>query len=44
MKTKKKNKGGRPKKEINLEQLEALAMIQCTDEEIAAVLGKNNYG
>jgi len=28
----------RPKKEIDLKQLEALAGLQCTDEEIAAVL------
>ncbi len=34
-----KNKGGRPKIEIDLKQLEALAGLQCTDEEIAAVLG-----
>lgn len=29
----------RPKKEIDLKQLEALAGLQCTDEEMAAVLG-----
>ncbi len=29
---------GRPKREIDLKQLEALARIQCTDEEMAAVL------
>lgn len=34
-----KNKGGRPKIEIELRQVEALAGIQATDEEIAAVLG-----
>ena len=34
-----KNKGGRPKIEIDLKQVEALAGLQCTDEEIAAVLG-----
>lgn len=36
--SKPKNKVGRPKKIIDLKQVEALAMIQCTDEEIAAVL------
>ena len=30
--------GGRPHKEIDLEQLERLAMIQCTYEEIAACM------
>ncbi len=34
-----KNKGGRPKIEIDLQQLEALAAINCTDEELAAILG-----
>jgi carbamoylphosphate synthase small subunit len=29
----------RPKKEIDLKQVESLAALQCTDEEIAAVLG-----
>lgn len=38
-KTKEKDKGGRPEIEIDLKQLEALCGIQCTDEEIAAVLG-----
>lgn len=33
-----KNKGGRPKKDIDLKQVEALAMIQCTDEEMAVIL------
>jgi hypothetical protein len=33
------DKGGRPPKEINLDQLKQLAAIQCTDEEICAVLG-----
>ena len=35
----KKNKGGRPKKDINWEQLKAMVRIQCTQEECAAVLG-----
>lgn len=30
--------GGRPKKEINQKQFESLCMIQCTREEICAVL------
>lgn len=30
---------GRPPKEIDYEKLEALAGIQCTNEEMAAVLG-----
>ena len=30
---------GRPSKEFNLKQVEALATAQCTDREIAAVLG-----
>jgi hypothetical protein len=30
---------GRPKKQIDMQQLEALCRIQCTEEEIAAVLG-----
>lgn len=34
-----KNKGGRPKKEINYELVESLATIMCTQEEIANVLG-----
>jgi hypothetical protein len=34
-----KNDVGRPFKEINLDQLKQLAAIQCTDEEICAVLG-----
>ena len=34
----KKNKGGRPKKVIDLAQVESLAGIGCTHEEIAAVL------
>lgn len=38
MDNKPKNKGGRPKKIIDLKQVEALAMIQSTDEEMAAVL------
>ena len=32
------NKGGRPKKEINLEQLQKLCAIHCTGEECAAVM------
>lgn len=35
----KKNKGGRPKAEINLEQLKAMVRIQCTQEECCAVMG-----
>jgi hypothetical protein len=31
----------RPKADIDLKQVEALAGLQCTDEEIAAVLGVN---
>lgn len=34
-----KNKGGRPKKEIDLVTVEKLATIQCTQEEIAQFLG-----
>lgn len=30
--------GGRPRKEINQKQFESLCMIQCTEEEICAVL------
>lgn len=30
--------GGRPKKEINQKQFESLCAIQCTEEEICAVL------
>lgn len=41
MDDKPKNKGGRHKKEIDLKQVEALAMIQCTDEEMAAILDIN---
>jgi hypothetical protein len=33
-----KNKGGRPKKHLDYEQLEELCRIQCTGEECAAVL------
>lgn len=33
-----KNKGGRPKKPIDQKQFEALCKIQCTEEEICAVL------
>lgn len=36
---KKKNLGGRPKTEINLKELKDLASVQCTDNEIAAVMG-----
>jgi hypothetical protein len=35
----KPRKAGRPVKEINWDIVEKLASIQCTDEEIAAVLG-----
>lgn len=34
-----KNKGGRPKAEIDLSVVERLAGIDCTEPEIAAVLG-----
>lgn len=37
-----KNKGGRPRKEIDWEQLEKLCAIHCTGEECASVL-KINY-
>lgn len=32
------NKGGRPRKEIDMKLVESLANIQCTQEEIACVL------
>lgn len=32
-------KNGRPRKEIDFEQLDALCQIQCTGEECAAILG-----
>ena len=35
----KKNLGGRPKSEIDWEQVKELCKIQCTQEEIAAVIG-----
>lgn len=34
-----KNQGGRPRIEIDLDQVERMASIQCTDEEIACMLG-----
>lgn len=34
-----KNKGGRPKKVLDLAAIRKLAMIQCTHSEIASVLG-----
>lgn len=34
-----KHPAGRKSKEYNIEQVRQLAMLQCTDEEIAAVLG-----
>lgn len=34
-----KNLGGRPPRDIDLKQVEGLASIQCTYEEMAAVLG-----
>ena len=37
----KKNKGGRPKKELNYKLIENLAMIQCTQDEIASCLDVN---
>lgn len=33
-----KNLGGRPRKEINLEQVKAMCRIQCTQEEVCAIL------
>jgi hypothetical protein len=36
-----KNKGGRPKKSIDLEQLEKLIAIQCTGEEVASYFNIN---
>ena len=36
-----KNKGGRPKKELDYELIEKLAMIQCTQDEIASCLNVN---
>lgn len=33
------NKGGRPRKEIDMDLVERLANIQCTQEEIACVVG-----
>ena len=36
-----KNKGGRPKKELDYELIEELAKIQCTQDEIASCLGVN---
>jgi hypothetical protein len=37
----KKNKGGRPKKELDYDLIDRLAMIQCTQDEIASCLGVN---
>lgn len=34
-----KNKGGRPPKQIDLNQVKQLAALQCTDSEIRSVLG-----
>jgi hypothetical protein len=36
-----KNKGGRPKKELDYELIEELAKIQCTQDEIASCVGVN---
>lgn len=36
-----KNKGGRPKAQINLEQVKTLAGLSCTEPEIASVIGIN---
>lgn len=36
-----KNKGGRPKKELDYELIEELANIQCTQDEIASCLNVN---
>ena len=37
----KKNKGGRPKKQLDYEMIEKLSMIQCTQDEIASCLNVN---
>src|SRR5258706_16389486 len=37
-KKRKRNKGGRPQKDLDREQIEMLSEIQCTMEEIAAVM------
>lgn len=34
-----KNKGGRPKKEVQWDAVDTMCRIQCTGEEIASVLG-----
>lgn len=34
-----KNKGGRPKIELDIEKIERLAELQCTQKEIAYVMG-----
>ncbi len=36
-----KNKGGRPKKQLDYDMIEKLALIQCTQDEIASCLGVN---
>jgi len=36
-----KNKGGRPRAQINLEQVKTLAGLSCTEPEIASVIGVN---
>lgn len=33
-----RNKGGRPRKEIDLEQVKAMCRIQCTQEEVCSIL------
>jgi len=38
MTAKAKNKGGRPKVEINWEQVQTMCRIHCTGEEVAAIL------
>lgn len=39
MKSQDKNKGGRPRKSLDVEMIEKLASIGCTIEEIASVVG-----
>lgn len=36
-----KNKGGRPKKQLDYDAIEKLSMIQCTQDEIASFLEVN---
>lgn len=39
METKKKHPGGRPKIKIDMSQVETLAQLFCTQEEISAIMG-----